>query len=1136
MVRMFKSLLTITCIVFAGTAYGLGLGEITLKSALNQPLLAEIELLQEEGMSPGEILPTLASQDDFRRAGILREFFLSNLQFKLVTGGNGQLVMLVTTKDPVQEPFLNFMLEVNWPTGRLLKEFTLLLDPPLFDQASLVSFSAPVETPVAVVEQPKTTTVVETQSTTVKKAVPVRQEAIEENEYRVQQNDTLWQIALRVRKDKSLSPHQIMLAIQQMNPDAFINNNINRIKEGSLLVVPTTDQVKNWGLAEAVNEVGRQNKSLTGSAATTTASVSAVAPNGSVATDSAVQNPEGYLEVVSGAETGKGAASSGSLSDQSRKLSAELTTALELNDQLARENSELKSRLDALQDQLTILQNMVALQSETGVALANQAALAETHDATEADADHTAVEGDADHMAAEADHAAVEGDADHMAAEADHAAVEGDADHMVADTAHADATAVDEHDAAPHGHDPEPQSFISYLWTDVQKLLLGSLMNLALVGAAILLIIALIVMAVVKRRGSKGEAVPKVSDDNDDDFDIDGLGLDEDFGDETDDHDALASTGDSIVGLNQNDSQGTHADTVAEADIYIAYGRYDQAEDLLKAALVEDSSREDVKLKLAEVYVETGNAAGFNKLDAELKNGSSHVQQALNDLRSQLPAAGGVAEPEGLSPADFDLDSLPDDLDNLEDIPDTTASKKQSDSMASEDDFDMDDGLSFEDWDSEKTGFDMDDDLLLDANDPQDGATTGSERAAEPDDGSITFDLGSDNAPVITESDSKLEAPDTGDDNSLDFSFSEPSETQPETASTADDEDGMNFDFDEDLLLSIDGSDQDTMPEGVDLDADTDTEPSQAQPKTATAADDEGGINFDFDEDLLLSTDGSDQETMPEGVDLDADTDTEPSQAQPKTATAADDEGGMNFDFDEDLLLSTDGSDQETMPEGVDLDADTEALVPGETSASDVDDDFLTDVEADDPFGESPGSDRATSDEALDDALGFNLDDDFDSLMPTGEQPATEVSDDAALMDALDLDDGSVDFETALADLGDFDSELAAVEDDSVAALKDVNVLSADSDDSANDLPMFADDNFDLGDLEDLNADLEGMSADDDFDLADGSDEISTKLDLARAYIDMDEKEGAKEILQEVMTEGSAEQIRKAEEMLVQLK
>jgi pilus assembly protein FimV len=139
-------------------------------------------------------------------------------------------------------------------------------------------------------------------------------------------------------------------------------------------------------------------------------------------------------------------------------------------------------------------------------------------------------------------------------------------------------------------------------------------------------------------------------------------------------------------------------------------------------------------------------------------------------------------------------------------------------------------------------------------------------------------------------------------------------------------------------------------------------------------------------------------------------------------------------------------------------------------------------------------------------------------------------------MDALDLDDGSVDFETALADLGDFDSELAAVEDDSVAALKDVNVLSADSDDSANDLPMFADDNFDLGDLEDLNADLEGMSADDDFDLADGSDEISTKLDLARAYIDMDEKEGAKEILQEVMTEGSAEQIRKAEEMLVQLK
>lgn len=1014
MVRKFKALFIITCLVFTGTAYGLGLGEITLKSALNQPLLAEIELLQEEGMSPGEILPTLATQGDFRRAGILREFFLSNLQFTLVSGTDGQLVMLVTTKDPVQEPFLNFMLEVNWPTGRLLKEFTLLLDPPLYDQASLTPFSAPEETAIAVVPAPVTTTVVETTSETVSKPVAVRQEAIKDNEYRVVQNDTLWQIALRVRKDKTLTPHQIMLAIQQMNPDAFINNNINKVKEGSLLVIPTTEEIRNWGLAESVNEVGRQNKAVSNPSATTTASVSAVTPSSSAIADNSEQNPAGYLEVVSGAENGAGSASSGTLSDQSRKLSSELTTALELNDQLARENAELKSRMDALQEQLTILQNMIALQSETGVALANQAALA----ATEVDADHMAVEGDADHMAVEgdtavageADHAVVTaGEADHMAVDgdADHAVVADDAEHMATESAQTAMAPVDDHDAAPHGHEAEPQSFIGYLWTDVQKLLLGSLMNLALVGAAILLIIALIVMAVMKRRSGKGNNVPVVDADGSDDYDIDGLGLDDEFGDELADSEG-SSDGDPLAGIKPaSETEGSHADIVAEADIYIAYGRYDQAEELLKAALVEDASREDVKLKLAEVYVETGNVVEFSKLEAQAKSGSSYMQQAISDLKDQLPGSGAVGESEGLSPDDFDMDALPEDLDMMGSAPAADVTDEAPrDEAGIDDEIDLDAGLSFEDWDSEKTGFDLDNDLSLDEEMDESVPSKETEGTADAeedeDDGSIKFDLGGDATSA---------ASDAPADKSL---TSEPEE---------DTDNGLDF----------------TLPD-----------------------------------------------TKAEG------------------ATSSADDDLMDFAFDDDMLLPSEKPDD---------------------SDSDIDDEFLMELDTDVESEITDPVDMPVDE--LNDALELSLDDDLDSLMKLDEEKDSVAT--------TDSDDGSIDFEAALADMDDFDSELAAVEDASVASLKDVPVQD-DADEASSDLPMFTDDNFDLGDLEDLNADLDGMSADDDFEVSDGSDEISTKLDLARAYIDMDEKEGAKEILQEVISEGSAEQIRKAEEMLDQLK
>ncbi len=109
----------------------LGLGDIEISSTLNQPLDAEVKLLSVRPGEAEDLLVSLASNAAFLRAGIDRPFFLTKLNFKVVTKKNGAKVIKITSKRPVVEPFLNFLLEVDWPKGRLLREYTILLDPPV---------------------------------------------------------------------------------------------------------------------------------------------------------------------------------------------------------------------------------------------------------------------------------------------------------------------------------------------------------------------------------------------------------------------------------------------------------------------------------------------------------------------------------------------------------------------------------------------------------------------------------------------------------------------------------------------------------------------------------------------------------------------------------------------------------------------------------------------------------------------------------------------------------------------------------------------------------------------------------------------------------------------------------------------
>jgi len=116
-------------VTYSALAPALGLGEITQHSALNQPFSADIALLDVGGLEEGELSVSLATAEEFSRAGVERVFFLNNLKFTPILRGNRNLIR-VTSSKPVKEPFLNFLVQLNQPNGRLLREYTVLIDPP----------------------------------------------------------------------------------------------------------------------------------------------------------------------------------------------------------------------------------------------------------------------------------------------------------------------------------------------------------------------------------------------------------------------------------------------------------------------------------------------------------------------------------------------------------------------------------------------------------------------------------------------------------------------------------------------------------------------------------------------------------------------------------------------------------------------------------------------------------------------------------------------------------------------------------------------------------------------------------------------------------------------------------------------
>lgn len=1029
MVRKLAAAMLGVGVLIPGLANALGLGEIKLNSALSEPLDAEIELVQVRELTSNEILPSLAAHEDFAAANVERYHFLTDLKFEVITNAQGKSVIKVRSRKPVKEPFLNFLVEVNWPAGRLLREYTLFLDPPTYSAQPAAPVSAPTATsstssgstqPVTTSYQPATAP-----QTTYSSGGDYAQGSA--GDYTIGSNDSLWSIARSMKPSDRVSIQQTMLAIQRKNPDAFIDGNINLLKKGAVLRAPTEAEVLELDNRDAMAIAAEQNRQWRERAGVSEPEARQIDLSGRSVTreqDPAPEADTDRLKLVSAGTSGDsgqgGSAEAGELRNQ-------LSVAEENIDKFKLENEDLRLRLSDLEDQLDTSEKVLTLKDEQIAAL--QAKLRELEAAEQAAAQQPQVaEEPAEVMPeeglAEEPEVMPEEDmtgelvAPETGEEVDYnfteevSTEEGVEEPLVEepepmapgdDTVAGEPADMSEEMAEPVAEEPvpapavQPQSVSQE--QDLVSQILGNPLYLAAGGGAILLLIVVGLLAARRKQAGNEfeEEIPEEFDlpesqGEDGLMELDSVNLEED--------DAFEEA---VEASAEEETVPQTADVIGEADIYIAYGRFPQAIEMLEKAAQSEPDRADIRLKLCEVCAEANEPEVFMNHYRVLQDVGSVADVSKADtLREKL---GGISE------------VAPDE--------------------ASSDDFGGDETLL-----AEPAGDDFDFDSLEPAS--SDESSLESELEQESDTG-LDFDLG--------------DLEDTG------ASFTSESES---TEAPIEQKSGEVAGLDFDLNLNLDEEQTEEESSSLDFDLDSSFGSEEISTPEETSKDESDEVSLDFDTDFSLDEVPSSEPTQEASLDFEAPS----SLDEPEKTEDLSEDNAMDFDLDFDSS-TTELDETPTMDfteAGSELDtssdestSDEEPLLDSQTAAQLADE---LDLDLDGDFLDAPSLD--TEEPSLDEP----------SFEPVAEEPAQEE---------------------------------APEEDQTIIA--SVPPAVAPSTPAANDM----------------------SDSGDELDFLSDADEASTKLDLARAYIDMGDRDGAKDILDEVMIEGNDNQKTEAKELLTRL-
>jgi pilus assembly protein FimV len=1084
MSRRLTHISLVLVLLLSSEVWAIGLGDIELDSALNQPLRAEISLLSATPDELGNLTVSLASSETFQRYGIDRPFYLQDIEFKIVSGADGAVVQL-RSRQAITEPFLTFLVEASWPSGRLLREYTVLLDPPTFappaaQQAPAVTAptrsapadsgrierQAPVAQPQPTRSEPTSASAPRTRSSQPSTSPAVDNTPYDTSaggDYVVQRNETLWGIASRIRPDARLTMNQTMLAIFEANRDAF-GGNINVLRAGAALRIPSADEIVRISSGNAFQEVKRQNEAWSGGIVDSAPPVAETRPS---------------LQLVPPDEEPEG---------------------LVYDDDLV--TSEPQNREEELEQRIYELET---------ADVPDQPSLIEVRDNELAELRQELAE-----IRGEVYEPPADLDDDPFVDEVDDAAAdealddEIGVDDLMADddliaedeaTADADDTAEPEAEPAPR---PAPVSEPGLV-----DQILGALTSMwAAIGAALIVVVGLLVWFMRRDRDDDVDSAPWESLDADE-MQQDTLSSTESIAAPTADEAivvveqdsairAMDETGELATLDGEGDATGEfgsledtfssetavnldQTDPIAEADFHMAYGLYDQAADLINGAL--ESAPEDTGLmsKLCEIYFVWGNRDAFIDAAGKLKTagGDSAEWDKIVIMGQQIASDHELFAGAGVAGATKAVD---------------LAFEADGDAAG---ELDMDFG-----------GDDAGGDAAIDLG------------AADDSDGGVDFffddDAGGEAVAGDAEADETAESPTievTGTEKTVEMPSPE-DETLEATAETPTIEQPVDLGDATSELPSLD----DSLGQAI---ADT------GQDSAATAE-----INLD---DLDLGIDDLAETELASLDDIDA---TGTNEALTDILTDTGSVTGRNPEIDPNATGVREGPD---LSEMFDIDATGEMnLAADETGRSP-----LLDASLDDATAET----EVNIDDSLLDATGLTQVLSDEMAVETGTLAEANLGDDEATMLAPMDDDGD-----------DFDfAKTEALPPDA---------FPAQDSDATGEMPAMAgaDDDLDLDDLtaalkvseagdtieqirddatvEQPRPSISGKTAEvptmslgpedmsDDLHEARTMTEVGTKLDLARAYVDMGDPAGARSILEEVLDEGDEGQRQQAQQLL----
>jgi len=1174
-------------LLLASQSWALGLGDIRVNSALNQPLRAEIELLATTPEELNNLTIALASSETFERYDLDRPLFLTRINFEVVLSGraDGNFIR-VTSANAVSEPFITFLVEAVWSRGRLLREYTVLLDPPTFAPPPTTQSSQEVTAPRRVTPtdsgqiqrpapqqaadpapvQPRPAVQAPARSAPTEQApspAPIEQapssspaaigpeptptrpatqgqpsfDTTPGGDLVVQRGDTLWGISRRLRPDSRLTMNQTMLAIYEANPGAFVGN-INRLRAGAVLRIPSADDVFRITRTDAFAEVKRQNEVWGGMPGTSTpAPTPDVAPVVDTRPNLTLVPPDDDVSLTDTSVT------SGTPDVD--------VDAIPIDPDEAR-IQELEALFEDQDSLIEIEDNeLAALRAELAALRGEE--LPPVDDILEDPVldDELPLDDDIESLLP--------------------------ADALVGDAADDTQVVAPPVVVAPARDEP-----------GIVDVIMGYLTNFwVIIGLALTAAIAL--LAWFMRRAAKDDEEATGVWET-----IDVIDSEAETHAATSSLSAIAQQDDTTIlveearaprpaeapasdtlespvsvesdvpaaadpladtGMNQSleDTFSSEtainldqSDPMAEADFHMAYGLYDQAADLINGALATEPGREDLLAKLCEIYFVWGNRDAFVDASGRMKAAVGDDANAEWDkivIMGQQIAAdhemfSGVSAGAATKAVDLSFDDAAEETGALDmDLADDSAAEasdvidlgaESGELPAADDEFPLADSDAVV---SEETGqmriaeVGNDIDFSFDESDLEASATRempeADVSAAESDETADTpildESVDDDTADTATSS-GTVESPtieqqfETFDATGELPVIADPNEALPGTDETAE----INLD---DLGLDLDSLSDSSLAEEI---GDTDdTSISQVLPTAdeyaATGTDiadlDKTGENPSLDD-----AGDTGQTGIHEGLDIDStglqnalpDLD-EPDDTDVGLDTSLLDATGQTQVLSEDMIVQT----------GADIDA----------SLSDADKTMLAPSLSDDSAVEDLAVDAATMLAPLDDD---GDDGDFD-FAKTEALPKDSFSSD--MSEGMSLDDtGKM---ASLTGSTDMDLDL----DDLTAALKVSEVgdtVNQARDDATVEQPRIKPDQVDLdvGMMVDDSSEggtTQALAPDElsgDLHDARTMTEVGTKLDLARAYVDMGDPSGARSILEEVLDEGDEGQRQQAQKLL----